>query len=454
METQPNNGAAAAPTALTPYQARQIELREYITQDAAPRAIVPRTFAEAQAFAQAMANSSLVPEALRERAADIMMIILAGAELEIAPVRSLSMFHVIEGVPKLSADALAAIVSASPICEILEPVEQTNERVTWLAKKRGRPEIRLSWTDADVKAANLDRPARSGRPSNHVLYPRAMKNARCKAELCRMVFPEICAGLLTAEEARDLIDTREEAAPTKAAQFSVPPPAPASPTATSSPTTSAPPGKPQGGKSTDGKKGAPIDTTATEGGASTTTAGSNTSPTTKTTGSAPPYDADAAREAAFAKAREGNEAIAQANARAAANEANRTQRDPQVITPPAGKDNATASGELGPTSQDKAPEATGEDVSIPATTDAVDPGVASPAPDEDGFGGESTPARSIERFESEVARCVSDKATDRLEAIKRDWIPWSKDETATGGKQYAHRMRDAFAKAKADLGIR
>jgi hypothetical protein len=171
-------------------------------------ALVPRTFAEAESFSGALARSTLVPTALRGNAANVTMMIMAGLELGIAPIAAMRLFHVIEGVPKLSADAIAALCTRSPDCEYLEFSEQSSERVTWITKRRGRPEKSLTITSADMELAKLVRQTSSGAPGMHQKFPRQMLNARCKAELCRLVYPEICAGMISAEEARysDAID--------------------------------------------------------------------------------------------------------------------------------------------------------------------------------------------------------------------------------------------------------
>lgn len=445
---------ASASLALSPYQLRAIELREEISQDATPRAIVPRTFAEAQAFASAIANSSLVPFALKERAPDILMIVLAGAELGIAPIRSLSMFHVIEGVPKLSSEALGAIVTASPLCEYLEPRELANDRVVFAGKRRGRPEVTLAYTEEDVKRANLDRPTRNGGVSNHVKFPRDMKVARCRAALVRMLWPDLAAGITTKEEAEDLIHLRElEAAPPTAAAFTAPAPLPTPPAA-----------KATAGKSEakSASKSKPIDVASTE----TKSAGSSPTPSTSSgstsssSGSARPTlgAPDPGAEAALAQAREGKEAIDARSrrdaevarrgideARNAAEERRRaeptTDRDPEIVTP--ASDNSTAGGELGPNTRDGAPTQTQEDNVPPATADD-DFG----APEPTGF------RRSLEEFEKAVNAAVEAKDANRLRVIKEDWGPWSKDQSESGGFKFAHKMREIFAKAKADMGVR
>jgi hypothetical protein len=399
---------------------RAIELRESISQDATPRAIVPRTFAEAQSFAGAIAASSLVPDALRERAPDVLMIVLAGAELGIAPVRALSMFHVIEGVPKLSADALAAIVMASPLCEYLEPREQSDTRVVWAGKRRDRPnEITLAVTQDDIERAGLLRPSRNGSPSNHSKYPRQMKNARAKAELCRMLWPEVCAGLLTAEEARELVEAKSVegfSAPMPPNVTSTPPVAPTPAKAAERSTAKAaakerlknPPPIPE----------EPIDVQATE------------RPTAPAKSSSP-LPPDPARDAAFDKARGAAKDLEEAR-----------RENPTTIPAPSGSAEGGGSRSTGTTSE--GPSATSSDTGPIATPD-----------DDTGFGDDpQIPARTFEAFEAALMAAVATKDPKSLDQVKADWVPWSKDEGPTGGKVHAHKMRELFAHARADLGIR
>lgn len=407
--TNPSNGQtqAAESTALTPIQARSIELREGISTEATPRAIVPRTFAEAQAFAAALAHSSLVPEALRERAPDILMIVLAGAELEIPPIRALSLFHVIEGVPKLSADGIAARCMASPTCEYLEFVEESPTQVTWVAKRVGRPEKRITYTLAMAQAAGLVRPTRSGAPGQWQKFPVEMMHARCKKKLGNLVWPDICAGLQSAEEALD--EYEQSGGPRRGKDFAevAPAPAPAPlPTTTPATTQAAPAPAPSKAKQKTADKAKPIDVTATEQPASTSTAGSTTSPTTTDTGSASPT--------------------------------------------------ASSSAPSATASSTPAPADTVQDVSASTTVAASQP--SAPVEDESGFGDDEPPTpanvRSIEEFERQVAALVSARNTTGFDALKADWLAWSKDETPTGGKRHAQRMRQVFAKAKTDLGIK
>lgn len=190
--------------ALTPRAERAIAARDAIEGGSKALALVPKTFLEAQAFSGALAESDLIPDKLRKRAPDVLVILLAGIELGLAPMQSIRLYHVIEGIPRLSADGITAIVMASPLCEYLECTESNESRATWVTKKRGRPERSVTWTIERAKRAGLtEKKNRDGSPGMWIKYPENMLSSRAKAELCRIVYPEIAAGLVSREEAWD-----------------------------------------------------------------------------------------------------------------------------------------------------------------------------------------------------------------------------------------------------------
>jgi hypothetical protein len=187
---------------MTPRQERAIAARDAIASGGRPGALIPSNFLEVQAFCGALATSDLIPPKLKDRAADILVIVLAGIELGLAPMAALRMHHVIEGVPRLSADGIAAIVVASPLCEYLECTESTAERCTWITKRRGRAEQMCTWTIERARQAGLtDRKNRDGSPGMWTRYPQNLLSSRAKAELCRLVYPDVAGGLVSSEEA-------------------------------------------------------------------------------------------------------------------------------------------------------------------------------------------------------------------------------------------------------------
>lgn len=408
-----------ASQALTPYQARAMELREEIGQDAAPRAIVPRTFAEAQAFASAMATSALVPEKLRDRAPDVLMIILAGAEHGIPPIRALTLFHVVEGVPKLSADGVAGLVTAHPLCEYLEPREQNDERVTWVAKKHGRPELVLTWDKAAATRAGL------WGKRNWAGYPRQMLNARCKAELCRLVFPEVTAGLVTAEEARDQLLAAEVAGVPAAIVAPPPPPAPpAVPTDLPRDTSKQGDSTPAGGKAAKAttKPAAakpPIDVASTPSSSSSAPASSSTSSASSSNSSSSAASAPPTTEANSAGPLESSSAPSTESSSS-------TEPAPSVTSAP-----AVTLSTSGPSSASSSP--------------------ANAADDAGGFGGDEEPApagKTIEGFRAAVAGATK----ETIEAVKNEWLPWSMK--GQPGHEHVSEMRSLFGKKRAELGLK
>jgi hypothetical protein len=161
-------------------------------------AIIPRTIAECTDLAERLAKSELLPKALRGKVPDVLMTIMAGQEMGLAPMAALRSFHVIEGKPVMSADGLVAVVLGSGKAVYFERVEETAESVTYETLRVGaKGPKRCTWTLAQAKAAALNV------KDNWRTFPRAMLAARAKAELARDVYPDVIAGCYTDDEASD-----------------------------------------------------------------------------------------------------------------------------------------------------------------------------------------------------------------------------------------------------------
>jgi len=156
--------------------------------------IVPRTLDEVVKLSETLAKSSLLPEALRGKVPEVMMQIMAGSELGLAPMASLRSFHIISGKPVMSADAMVAVVLASGKCEYFRRVEESDDRVTYATKRKGEPERKCTWTMEMAKSAALHQ------KDNWRLFKRAMLAGRSKSELARDVYPDVLAGVFTADE--------------------------------------------------------------------------------------------------------------------------------------------------------------------------------------------------------------------------------------------------------------
>lgn len=132
-------------------------------------------------------------------ASGVLATIAAGRELGIHMMASLRAFHVIEGKPAMSADLIRALVLQSPLCEYFRIVERGATLATWVTKRRGDPEVSLTYTieqgrqawQKDEKAWNAS--AWGKRPAN-------MVTKTASSELARLVYPDVVMNLYSVEE--------------------------------------------------------------------------------------------------------------------------------------------------------------------------------------------------------------------------------------------------------------
>lgn len=169
-------------------------------------AVVPRTLPEVQSMAEILAQSSLLPKELTGKVPDVVVQILAGAELGLSPMASIRGVHIVQGKPILSADTMVALVLASGSCEYFQVESETDTAVTYVCQRRGAPSPqRYTWTDEDTKLAGLNT------KDNWRLHKKQMRRARCKAILARDSFPDVLAGVYEADS--EEIDIPRAAAP-------------------------------------------------------------------------------------------------------------------------------------------------------------------------------------------------------------------------------------------------
>jgi hypothetical protein len=189
-------------------------------------AIIPRTFDETRALSEYLSNASLVPASARKQPHNAMAMIMAGAEIGLAPMAALRAYHVIEGVPRLTADTMHAVVLKRPdLVAYCHPVEQSPTRVVWKAKRRGEGAVEITATWDLERAKKLPNFGKGPWHTN----PQAMLNARAKAEIARLVAPDIVGGLYALEED----DAAAAVEPAPAPNYTAPPaPAASTPAAT------------------------------------------------------------------------------------------------------------------------------------------------------------------------------------------------------------------------------
>lgn len=164
--------------------------------------IAPKSLDEITTLSRTLSKSTLLPEAMRGKEAEIMFSILTGAELGLAPMQSLRAIEVIKGKPTLKAEAMVALVRARrDVCEYFMLRHSDAKSATYETKRVGDPSpTTMSFTFAEAQAAGLTAPARSGEPSMWMKYPAAMLRARASSVICKAVYSDILLGVYESDE--------------------------------------------------------------------------------------------------------------------------------------------------------------------------------------------------------------------------------------------------------------
>lgn len=162
----------------------------------------PSNFSELATFAQMAAKSSMVPQAYRGKAEDIMLAVQLGSELGLAPMQAIQNVAVIQGRPSVWGDALIGLCRASSVCEdIAEKIEGDGDNAVAIctAKRRNSTPVTVRFSVADAKRAGL-----WGKVGPWQQYPLRMLQMRARGFALRDAFPDLLKGIITAEEAQDI----------------------------------------------------------------------------------------------------------------------------------------------------------------------------------------------------------------------------------------------------------
>ena len=212
-----------------------------------PMMLQPRSFTEAVELSKYLATSDIVPKDLHGKPANILAIMLYGAELGIPVITAMQVLTVINGRPSMMAVAWGAKVRErghrfGVVCGVdvgvdrrcgewaehpihgvptdQDPVrhpyvaDHTGQRCTIKAQRRDTGETAVvTWTIEDAIQAGLLKRAESGAlrarsKNDEVLpweaYPADQLYARTLARVCRRIAPETALGLYTYEEMQDM----------------------------------------------------------------------------------------------------------------------------------------------------------------------------------------------------------------------------------------------------------
>lgn len=137
--------------------------------------------------ASVLVASGMLPSTVKTPQAAV-AIMMKGIELDIPPMQAFSHINIIQGKPTISAELMLSLIYRKyPNAEIdFVRVDGTGCEI--MAARPGRKQIKISFTEEDAKAAQLNS------KENWKKYARAMYRSRAVAEMARTVFPDAIAG--------------------------------------------------------------------------------------------------------------------------------------------------------------------------------------------------------------------------------------------------------------------
>jgi 5'-3' exonuclease len=167
----------------------------------------PQTYAEAKALAADLFAARLFNG--YGSAPAVLSTIIIGRELGLSAGASLRGFHIIDGKHAMAADLIRARVLASPVCEYFRCTERTAEKATFVTKRKGDPEIALTYTlDEGKQAFGRDESTPAAKSAAEKAWKASgwgknaadMLVARCSSKLARLVYPDVVHGYYSPEE--------------------------------------------------------------------------------------------------------------------------------------------------------------------------------------------------------------------------------------------------------------
>lgn len=154
----------------------------------------------------ALCSTEFVPASFRGKPDAAAAAILAGKSLGLDPMNALANIFVVSGRPSMYARTMAALVLQAG--HTIRRVEATEQRVVYEGKRKGDTTFtRVEWTIARAQKA--------GYTSNkkYQTDPIGMLTAKCQAEICRVIAPDVLTGIAaTSVEEVELDDLGEQAA--------------------------------------------------------------------------------------------------------------------------------------------------------------------------------------------------------------------------------------------------
>lgn len=172
-------------------------------------AMVPQNIEQTFRLSQAIAQSGMAPKSYGNDPNKILVGIIAGMEIGLAPMTALQSIAVIGNMPAIWGDGALALVQGSGLLVDFEETDDGNT-ATCRAVREGNPTpIVRSFSMEQAKLAGL-----AGKSGPWTQYPARMRQMRARLLVLRDGFADVLKGIRIAEEVRDYpSDAFNDAAP-------------------------------------------------------------------------------------------------------------------------------------------------------------------------------------------------------------------------------------------------
>lgn len=160
--------------------------------------MVPGSWEQAEKIGQSLAKSTMIPKAYQGQPYNILAAISLGSSLGLNPMQAMQSIASVNGIPALYSDGMLAICRS---CGSWEWMQETieGEVATCTVKRRGEPEVTVTFSVSDAKRAKL-----WGKQGPWTEYPQRMLQMRARSWALRNLYADVLRGMQTKEEVADI----------------------------------------------------------------------------------------------------------------------------------------------------------------------------------------------------------------------------------------------------------
>lgn len=162
-----------------------------------PYVVRPTSFHEMQEYCNYLSTSSLCPDAVRGRPADVFMIVQTGAELGLHAIQSLKTFGIINGMPFAYGDGFLGLIKRHPQFEDMKlwfegELDKKTLTAYCMMKRKNQSPMTESFSMKDAERAGL---LNRGAKSAWHGYTSVMLERRAITKVGKFTFPDALYGI-------------------------------------------------------------------------------------------------------------------------------------------------------------------------------------------------------------------------------------------------------------------